>query len=334
MSKEKLRAVELSGRKVLVTGGAGFIGSHLVDELVKLGCHITVLDDFSNGLEENLADACASGDVRIVRGTVEDYSLVQSLVGESEVIFHQAALNLLRSVESPVHDLLVNATGTLNMLTSMKEADKECVMVFASTGSVYGEPQYSPQDEDHPLRPVSPYGVSKLVAEQYVLLWHHLFGVKTVALRYYNVYGPRQNYGPKGGVVSIFIDHVMHGQPPIIEGTGNQERCFTFVEDVVRANLLAATTEAAWGRVYNIGTTETTTIRALADIVLKIGKSKLQPLFAPPRVGDIDMFRPDISRARKYLGYSPTVKIRDGLQKTIDWFVETGRAPRPAGYAR
>jgi len=321
--------MELSGRKALVTGGAGFIGSHIVDELVGLGCHITVLDDFSNGLEENLAGALQKGDVRVVRGGVEDYGLVRDLVTEAEVIFHQAALNLLRSVESPARDLEVNTSGTLNLLLAMKEAHQECVMVFASTGSVYGEPKYNPQDEGHPLEPVSPYGVSKLAAEHYVLLWNRLFGVRTVALRYYNVYGPRQNYGPKGGVVGIFIDRVQHGQPPVIEGTGKQERCFTFVGDVVRANLLAATTEPAWGRVYNIGTTEVTTIRELADMVLEIGGSKLKPVFAPRRVGDINMFRPDISRARKYLGYRPAIKFREGLKQTVNWFIETGRAPRP-----
>jgi UDP-glucose 4-epimerase len=260
---------------------------------------------------------------------VEDPELARDLVVGAEVIFHQAALNLLRSVESPARDLEVNAVGTLNLLLAMKEAGGEKVMVFASTGSVYGEPQYNPQDEGHPLQPVSPYGVSKLAAEHYVLLWNRLFGARTVALRYYNVYGPRQNYGSKGGVVGIFIDRVLHGQPPVIEGTGDQERCFTFVGDVVRANLLAATTETARGRVYNIGTTEVTTIRELADMVLEIGRSKLKPASAPRRVGDINMFRPDIARAAEYLGYRPNVKFREGLRQTVDWFVETGRAPRP-----
>jgi UDP-glucose 4-epimerase len=212
----------------------------------------------------------------------------------------------------------------------MQESSLVPVMVFSSTGSVYGEPEYQPQDERHPLEPVSPYGVSKLAAEKYVLLWHRLFSVKTIALRYHSVYGPRQNYGPNGGVVSIFAHRVLNGLAPVIEGAGDEERCFTYVEDVVRANLLAAQTEAAWGGVYNIGTTEIITIRGLADLVLKLCKSTLQPTSAPRRVGNVAVFRPDISKADRYLGYRPTVPLMTGLRRTIDWFIQTGRAPAPA----
>ena len=327
--------MDIRGKRVLVAGGAGFVGSHLVDRLVESSCDVAVLDDLSNGAGENLEQARKSGRMRLVLGSVEDAAIVRSLVvgEERTVVFHLAALNLLKSVADPQRDLLVNGLGTLNLLRAMQESSLTPIMVFSSTGSVYGEPGYQPQDEQHPLQPVSPYGISKLAAEKYVLLWHKLFGVRTVALRYYNVYGPRQNYNPTGGVVSIFIDRVLHGLPPVIEGTGNQERCFTYVEDVVRANLLAAQTEAAWGGVYNIGTTEITTIRSLTDLVLSRCHSTLQPISAPRRVGDVDVFRPDISRAAHYLGYRPTVPLETGLQRTIEWFVETGRAPAPAGPA-
>lgn len=325
--------MELSGRKVLVTGGAGFIGSHLVDKLTELGCYITVLDDFSNGRQENLVKALEKGNVRIIRGSVEDAQTVHHLVTEAEVIFHQAALNLLRSLENPVHDLAVNTTGTLNILTAMQQSPGKPVMVFASTGSVYGEPQYNPQDEDHPLCPVSPYGASKMAAERYVLLWNRLFGVNTTALRYYNVYGPRQSYDPKGGVMGIFIDRVLHGQPPVIEGKGKQERCFTFVDDVVRANLAAATTPQASGKVCNIGTTEVTTVEELAETVLELCNSKLRPVYSAARPGDVAVFRPDISRANAVLGYRPTVSLHEGVKKTISWFVESGLAPSPPGYS-
>ena len=315
----------LAGSKALVTGGAGFIGSHLTDALIKQGCKVTVLDDFSNGLEENLDEAGRTGMVNTVRGSVEDYSLVKSLVADADYVFHEAALNLLRSMEDPARDLLVNTSGTLNVLMAIKEANPGCLMVHASTGSVYGEPRYSPQDENHPANPVSPYGVSKLAAEHYIRLWAHLQGIKAVILRYYNVYGPRQNYGKKGGVVGIFIENVLRGQAPTIEGTGNNERCFTYVDDVVRANILAAATEGATGNVMNIATTEITTINTLAEMILKTGKSDLKPVYVPARPGDIAVFRPDISRAEKLLGYRPQVTLREGLQKTLDWFLQTGR---------
>lgn len=328
--------MQIANRKILVTGGAGFVGSHLVDRLVEMKCQVTVLDDLANGDERNLDYAQESGYLTFVLGSVEDEALVYRLVVEEgcELIFHLAALNLLRSLEDPYRDLRVSALGTLNLLRAMQESPVGPVMVYSSTGSVYGEPQYQPQDENHPLEPVSPYGISKLAAEKYVLLWHRLFDVRTVALRYYNVYGPRQDYSPKGGVVGIFINRVLHGHPPVIEGTGYQERCFTFVNDVVRANLLAATTETAWGEVYNIGTTEITTIRVLADMVLELCRSDLKPTYAPRRLGDIDMFRPDISRAEQRLGYRPTVPLRAGLQKTIAWFIKTERAPYPPDYAK
>jgi UDP-glucose 4-epimerase len=324
--------MDIRGRKVLVTGGAGFVGSHLVDSLAAQGCDIAVLDELSMGTEENLEQARRNGNVSLVPGSVEDESLVRHLiVGEQRtVIFHLASLNLLRSVADPRRDLLVSVLGTLNVLQAMRESPMASVMVFSSTGSVYGEPQYQPQDERHPLEPVSPYGVSKLAAEKYVLLWHRLFGVKTVVLRYYGVYGPRQNYGPHGGVVSIFAHRVLNGLAPVIEGAGDEERCFTYVEDVVRANLLAVQTESAWGGVYNIGTTEIISIRGLADLVLELCHCMLETTSAPRRVGNVAVFRPDISKAERYLGYRPTVPLMTGLRRTIDWFIQTGRAPTPA----
>ena len=306
-----------AGSKALITGGAGFIGSHLADALIKQGA--------TNGLEENIAEALATGKARLVRGSVEDYGLVKSLVKDADFIYHEAALNLLRSLENPANDLRVNTGGTLNILMAMKELNPKCTLVFASTGSVYGEPRYNPQDEKHPLRPVSPYGVSKLAAEHYVGLWTRLYNTKAIMLRYYNVYGPRQNYGKKGGVIGIFIDKVMRGESPIIEGTGENERCFTFVDDVVKANLLAAASTKAQGQAINIGNTEITTIKALAEMVIKIGKKNIKPVYAPARLGDIATFRPDISLAEKLLGYRPTVMIREGLQKTLDWFIRTGK---------
>jgi UDP-glucose 4-epimerase len=314
--------MELTGKNVLVTGGAGFIGSHLVDRLVEMDCRVTVLDDLSTGDERNLEQARRNGSLQLIVSSVEDYPLVERLVEESEVIFHQAGLNLLRSIEDPRRDLLVSALGTLNLLTAMQKTGTPQVLVYGSTGSVYGEPRYNPQDEGHPLEPVSPYGISKLAAEKYVLLWHRLFGVNTIALRYYNVYGPRQVYGPKGGVIGIFLSRVLQGLAPVIEGDGQQERCFTYVSDVVRANILAACTESAWGDVYNVGTEEVTTIAGLAELVLQLCNSDLQPAYAPPRLGDVRVFRPNLALAAERLGYQPQVLLSEGLQWTKEWIQE------------
>lgn len=316
--------MKLNGKKVLITGGAGFVGSHLAEALSARSCEVTVLDDLSNGDANNLAGAKAVGNVRHVNGTVEDEKILNQLIVEEEpeAVFHLAALNLLRSVENPERDLGVNCLGTLRILNAIRRAEKKPVLVFSSTGSVYGEPRYNPQDEEHPLDPVSPYGISKLAAEKYVLLWNKLYGVPAVALRYYNVYGPRQVYGPKGGVIGIFLSKILQNEAPFIEGDGHQERCFTYVSDVVQANILAAENRAAWGDVYNIGTTEITTVRELCEMALKLCKSNLKPQFTVPRVGDVRSFQPELTRAAEKLKYLPQVKLADGLVRTKEW-IET-----------
>ena len=314
--------MKIENKKTLVVGGTGFIGSHIVDELVKKGYSVIVLDDLSKGTVKNLEWAKENGDVEFVKGTVEDYDLVKEVVGASDIIFHQAALNLIQSTNDPRKDLLVNTLGTLNILEAMKELQTVDIMVYASTGSIYGEPEYNPQDENHPLKPTSPYGISKLAAEKYVILWNKLYGLNTVALRYYNVYGPRQDYSEIGGVIPIFIKTVLQNKPPIIEGDGLQERCFTYVSDVVRANILAAEHESAWGRAYNIGTNEITTIKDLASIIISLDDKELEPIFAPPRVGDIQKFMPDITLAKRYLEYAPQITLEDGLPSVIEWLKE------------
>lgn len=313
--------MDIAGKKILITGGAGFIGSHLVDRLLKINCRVTVLDDKSNGDKNNLLEASKNKRFQFIHGTVVNEKLVKKILKDRYyAIFHLASGNLLTSLKNPKHDLKVSGLGTLNLLETLRKNKQETILIFSSTGSIYGEPKYAPQDEKHPLNTLSPYGISKLAADKYVQLWSELFNIPTVALRYYNVYGPRQRFHNEGGVVGIFINRILHNQPPIIEGTGKQERCFTYVSDVVEANILAAETRQSWGEAFNIASSEITSIKRLAKIILYYLNSNLRPLSAPRRVGDIDSFQPDISKAKTILNYSPKVNLTQGIKNTVDWF--------------
>ncbi len=307
----------------LVTGGAGFIGSHLTDKLIELKNNVIVLDDFSNGYLKNLERSEKSKNLKIIKGSVINRKLVEELIVNKgcDYIFHLAAGNLLTSLENPKKDISTTILGMLNILESIKKMKKRPKLIFSSTGSVYGEPKYQPQDENHPLEPVSPYGISKLAAEKYVLLWNKLYGLNTTSLRYYNVYGPRQNSKEKGGVIPIFITRVAQNFPPIIEGTGKQERCFTYVDDVVRANILAAISNKSRGEIFNIGTTEITSVNKLANLILKEFNSNLKPNYTKRRTGDIDEFRPNIKKAERYLKYIPRWHLDKGLKITTSWYL-------------
>ena len=312
------RDSDISGQTVVVTGAAGFIGSHLVDKLLNLGCKVLGVDDFSNGDIKNIQQAEKNKNFKLFQGSVDDAKFIHSIFDSNkiDVVFHLSALNLIRSVENPIRDLEVNAKGTLVLLEKIKEYD--IILINSSTGSVYGTPLSTPQKETHPLNPTSPYGVSKLAAEKYVGAYSHMYGLSTISLRYYNVYGPRQNYGEGGGVIPLFIMNALKGKTIYVEGDGNQERCFTFVDDVVRANILAAFTAKEYGRVYNVATEESITINKLVSIINEI-HSINKIISAPPRVGDIRVFNPDISLIKKELSYVPETVFAEGLLKTYDF---------------
>lgn len=318
-----LGAASLKKQTCLVTGGAGFIGSHLTDALLKLGCNVTVLDDLSHGSQNNLKEAQKYSNFKFVKGSVVNGKLVDLLVRKNKFIFHLAAVNLINSIKNPPQDLKVNAIGTLNILLSMTKSKLKPTLIYSSTGSVYGEPIYTPQDENHPLEPVSPYGISKLAAEKYVALFSKQYGLHAITLRYYNVYGPRQNFQKKAGVVGIFINSALKQKPLVIEGTGEQKRAFTYVDDIVSANILAATTPKARGGIYNIGSNQITTINGLADIITKelnLNKKRLQ---MPRRIGEIDEFIPNLEKAKKYLKYHPQTSLKEGIRKTVAWFLSS-----------
>jgi len=313
--------------RILVTGGAGFIGSHLADRLLNDRFDVTVLDNISTGRVENLVHH-GDKNFQFVKGDVRDFELVKKAVTDVDVVFHEAALvSVTRSVENPVLTNDVNVTGTLNVLKACLDAGVKR-FIHASSSSVYGEIETLPRREDLASQPISPYAVSKLAAENYVKVFHEVYGLETVCLRYFNVYGPRQAYGPYSGVITIFINRLMNKQPPIIYGNGEQIRDFTNVQDVVEANMLAMKEKSATGEVFNIATGEATTINHLATLLLQImDKADLKPVYQSPRPGDIRQSYADISKARKILGYEPKVALRDGLEKLAEWYASFHRRP-------
>ena len=302
--------------KVLVTGGAGFIGSHTVDRLLAEGSEVVVLDDLRSGLLENISQHLSEGKFRFVRGDVRDSSLVRDLVGDVDAVIHLAALICVpESIKNPVLTNDANVNGTLNLL-------KACVdfgikrFVYASSCAVYGNAKVLPIKEDSPLEPLSPYGVSKLAAEKYVGVFYEVYGLETVCLRYFNVYGPRQVYNDYSGVITKFIDRLTKDFPLVVFGDGEQTRDFVYVQDVVEANILALKKEEAAGKTFNIGTGVATKINQLASALLEITKkTHLKLKHSKPREGDIKHSFADISKSRKKLHYNPKTSLKEGLEE-------------------
>jgi UDP-glucose 4-epimerase len=266
----------------------------------------------------------------LISGSVTDEKLVRDNI-DVDVIFHEAACNLVSSIQSPINALMVNTKGTLEILESMKKKSRGTVLVYGSTGSVYGQSLYSPQDENHPYNPMNPYAISKFAAERYVNFFAKHYGLKTVCLRYYNVLGRRQDYGKNGGLVSSLIRRVLNGKPPVIEGDGTQKRCFTGIEDVVKANVLAYEVQKGYGTAFNIAGDEVTTINNLAALICSFSDKPLEPLHVKPRTGEAYDFQPSIALARSVLGYSPKAKLKDIIPDLMEWIrgeLQTERGSR------
>lgn len=305
--------------RALVTGGAGFIGSHLVDELAANGCRVTVLDNLSTGHRHNL-DHPGHG-IDFVEGDIRDSGLLQRVVKGCEVVFHQAAVvSVTQSVQDPSYSCDVNDLGTVRVLDACRRNGVRRV-VMASSSAVYGDDPQLPKTEAMAPRPLSPYAVQKLTGEFYASVFGALYGLETVCLRYFNVFGPRQDpSSPYSGVISIFMTQAAAGQAPTIYGDGGQTRDFVYVKDVVRANLLAATEAAASGRVFNVGTGASIRIRDLWTLIGELSKVDIDPIFGAPRAGDIRESVADITAIGKSLGFSPQVKLRQGLIDTLTWY--------------
>jgi UDP-glucose 4-epimerase len=315
--------------RALVTGGAGFIGSHLVDALVAHGHEVVVLDNLATGRVENVTDAAT-----FVEGDVSDPVAVARAVGGCQVVFHQAALGSVpRSIERPLASNAANVTGTLAVLEGARQAGARRV-VLASSSSVYGGAAAVPTPEDVPLVPRSPYAVTKLTGEHYARVYRELHGLETVALRYFNVFGPRQRPDSQyAAVIPVFIDALLSGRPPQVHGDGLQSRDFTFVADTVRANLLAASApaERCAGRAYNIARGAPASLLDVLDVLAGELGVTVDPEHVDPRPGDVRSSHADIGAARRDLGYEPTISFRDGLARTLAWFGDRARLTPEGG---
>jgi UDP-glucose 4-epimerase len=303
----------------LVTGGAGFIGSHLVRFLLDRDERVRVLDNFSTGRRENLTEVQPK--VELVEGSLSSQSDVEAAVEGVDFVLHQAAIpSVPRSVELPLESHESNATGSLRLLKCAAEAGVRR-LVYASSSSVYGASPTLPKVESMATEPLSPYAVSKLSAEQYAVVFHRLYGLETVSLRYFNVFGPRQDpNSPYSGVVSRFIDAIVSGVRPTIHGDGEQTRDFTYVENVARANFAATERPEAAGKVYNIGCASRVSVNELWRVMAELSGSPLEPRYTEGRSGDVPHSLADIGRARKDLGYEPTVDLREGLRRTLSYY--------------
>ncbi|MFC6875020.1 GDP-mannose 4,6-dehydratase [Halobellus marinus] len=315
--------------RVLVTGGAGFIGGHIAEQLAASGHDVTILDKFvpyyDLGIKDHNVEAIREaatangGSCTLVRDTLTDAELVDDLVADTDVVYHQAAqAGVRKSVEEPAKVNRYNVDGTVNVLEASRKHDVQRV-VIASSSSVYGKPEYLPYDEDHPTTPVSPYGVSKLATEQYARVYSEIYGLPTVSLRYFTVYGPRMR---PNMAMTNFVSRCLHGEPPVIYGTGEQTRDFTYVEDIRRVNEQLLTDDGADGEILNIGSTDNIDIQTLAEVIRDEIDPSLDIVYDDPREGDAEHTHADVSKANELLGYEPTVDIREGVSKFIDWYRE------------
>jgi UDP-glucose 4-epimerase len=300
--------------RILVTGGAGFIGSHLVDALRSQGFDIVVLDDLSGGSRDNLSSHLGEPDFCLVEGDVRNEADVKRALEGVDAVFHlAAAVSVDLSVKNPLLVDEVNVGGTLNVLRESLEAGVKR-FVYASSCAVYGEPAHLPIDEGHPTRPISPYAVSKLAAEHYCRVFYEVYGLETVCLRFFNVYGSRQVVGPYSGVIVKFVDRLKRGRQPIIYGNGEQTRDFVFVRDVVDACMCAMRRKNCVGEVINVGTGAETSISKLAKFLAEhLSLGDIEVAYADPRAGDIRRSCADLSKAEDLLGYKPKVSLRKGL---------------------
>ena len=319
--------------RFVVTGGAGFIGSNTVDELVRRGHSVVVLDDLSSGKEENLAEV--RNKITLIKGSITDIEVVRKAMHEAEYVLHLAArTSVPKSVKDPIETNKVNVDGTLNVLVAARDA-KVKRFVFAASSSAYGETPTLPKMEKMQPQPISPYGVTQYVGELYAQTFGRCYGLENVSLRYFNIFGPRQDPGsPYSGVLAKFCSAFLEETPPVIFGDGEQTRDFTYVENAVQANLLACEAPNVSGKTFNVGIGGRFSLNETVALLNKVSGQNLESKYEPARDGDIRDSQADISQARESLGYEPLVGFEEGLRRTFEWYratqVKTSATPAPA----
>ena len=312
---------ELRGRRLLVTGGGGFVGSRIVRRLLEDGVDVRVLDDFSTGLRSNLPDAADS--LEVVDGSVANLAMVQQAMDGQDVVIHAAARNIVLSTRDPREDYAVNIGGTLNVLLAARELRPDRI-VYTSSASIYGNPRYLPISEDEPVNLLSPYAVSKFAGEGYCHAFYESYGLPTAVVRYSNVFGPGQTpENPYCGVVAKLFSAALAGEPLLIHGDGEQTRDYTFVDDAVAATLSAAVSPKATGQAYNVGTGVETSVNRLAELIAEISDSSSEPEYLDRR--DIDNIRRrvvNIEKIRRELRWTPSATLEQGLRQTHAWLLD------------
>ncbi len=305
----------IKNKLIVVTGGAGFIGSHIAWELSREN-DVVIIDNLYTGKRENTPPGA-----KFIRADIRDYERIAEVISSADYIFHEAAIvSVVESIEKPLFTEEVNVLGTLNILRALMEGEGK--LVFASSAAIYGDNPNLPLKEDETPRPMSPYGITKVSSEHYLRVFHELYGLPVVSLRYFNVFGPRQGANQYAGVISIFISRALRNEPLIIFGDGKQTRDFIYVKDVVRANILVAESRKANGKIFNVARGERTTILELATKIIEITGANTSILFDKPRPGDIKHSQADITKIRK-LGFKAEWSIEEGLKKTVEWYRKT-----------
>jgi UDP-glucose 4-epimerase len=315
--------------KVLVTGGAGFIGSHLVDRLINEDFDVTVIDNLYSGKKENIAHNIGRNNFNFIKGDILDSKIVDKVIKDIDVVFHLAAIvGVPFSIKDPQKVNEVNINGSLTLLKACSNSNVKR-FIFASSSAVYGEQKNLPYSESLLASPISPYAITKLATENYCRFFNEMYELKTVILRFFNVYGSRQINSSYNGVICEFIKNLINGKPPVIFDDGKQKRDFVNINDVINAFLLTLKRNNAVGKVFNIAYGEGVEIYRLAQIIIKIfGNTDLKPIYSKSRIGDVRYSYADISLARKILGYKPKISLKDGLKELVNWYQNYHRKGR------